>query len=45
MTRCSHDVPLEHPCKHCTAEGLASLPKIAGEHGLDRGEGQIRHDG
>ncbi|MDN7413511.1 hypothetical protein QZM42_33840 [Burkholderia vietnamiensis] len=34
MTRCSHDVPLEHPCEHCTAEGLASLPKIAGEHAV-----------
>lgn len=32
MTRCSHEVPLEHKCDRCTAEGLANLPKIAGEH-------------
>ena len=32
MTRCSHNVPLEHKCDRCTAEGLASLPRIAGEH-------------
>ncbi len=32
MPRCSHSVPLEHPCSKCTAEGLANLPKIAGEH-------------
>ncbi|MDR6381848.1 hypothetical protein [Paraburkholderia caribensis] len=32
MTRCSHDVPLEKPCDRCTSEGLANLPKIAGEH-------------
>jgi hypothetical protein len=32
MTRCSHNVPLEQPCDQCTAEGMANLPKIAGEH-------------
>ncbi len=30
MPRCSHDVPLEHPCHKCTSEGLARVP--AGEH-------------
>jgi hypothetical protein len=34
MTRCSHNVPLEHKCDRCTADGLASLPKIAGEHAV-----------
>ncbi|MEI1276596.1 hypothetical protein V8G45_27485 [Klebsiella pneumoniae] len=34
MTRCSHDMPLEHPCEKCTAEGLATIPKIAGEHAV-----------
>lgn len=32
MTRCSHNVPLEHKCDKCTAEGLANLPAVAGEH-------------
>ncbi|KAA0089479.1 hypothetical protein CIW54_07930 [Paraburkholderia sp. T12-10] len=32
MTRCSHEVPLEHKCDRCTAEGLANLPAVAGEH-------------
>ncbi len=34
MTRCSHDVALEQRCEKCTAEGLAGLPKIAGEHAV-----------
>jgi hypothetical protein len=34
MTQCSHNVPLEHKCDRCTAEGLASLPKIVGEHAV-----------
>lgn len=34
MTRCSHDVPLEHKCEQCMSEGLASLPKISGEHAV-----------
>jgi hypothetical protein len=34
MTRCSHNVPLEHKCDRCTADGLASLPKITGEHAV-----------
>lgn len=34
MTRCSHEVPLEHKCDRCMAEGLANLPKIAGEHAV-----------
>jgi len=34
MTRCSHDVALEQRCEKCTAEGLSSLPKIAGEHAV-----------
>lgn len=34
MTRCSHNVPLERKCDRCTADGLASLPKIAGEHAV-----------
>lgn len=34
MTRCSHEVPLEHKCDQCMAEGLANLPKIAGEHAV-----------
>lgn len=25
MTRCSHEVPLEHKCDRCTAEGLAKI--------------------
>ncbi|AIO24608.1 hypothetical protein [Burkholderia cepacia] len=34
MTLCSHDVALEQRCEKCTAEGLAGLPKIAGEHAV-----------
>ncbi|WP_186104949.1 hypothetical protein [Burkholderia gladioli] len=33
-TRCSHGAPLERACEQCTAEGLAALPKIAGEHAV-----------
>lgn len=32
MGRCSHNLPLEQKCDRCTAEGLANLPKISGEH-------------
>lgn len=31
MTRCSHEVPLEHVCHKCMTEGLANV-QVAGEH-------------
>ncbi|WP_419687295.1 hypothetical protein ACN22W_08510 [Burkholderia theae] len=43
MTRCSHDVALEQRCEKCTAEGLAGLPKIAGEHAVRVTEVEIEY--